>query len=264
MRKVNYTSGVSFHKILISTSVPGRKIATNYSPTPSRSLKKCFEASLKGCASNVGWVKIRLQEPKKPELAGAYGPSMDPETPLMCNLLFSFFLDDPVQCIQHYQLAMIPLGGSGNLVIRAHLILLVISTLANIWCILYYYLHGNIANIILVISTLANECILIWFCFDSDILISAIFNGAKICIQDLLCVKTLPFATVNRCDGGGRCCWNNLFLWFEFGCKSNVNCHKLSSPPDSTRNRYIFYISLLLQSCGTWPNVQFHTGVKLL
>ena len=160
----------------------------------------------------------------------------------LVDLLWTIY---SVQCIQHYQLAMIPLGGSGNLVIRAHLILLVISTLANALQCMYV-------------------CILIWFCFDSDILISAIFNGAKICIQDLLCVKTLPFATVNRCDGGGRCCWNNLFLWFEFGCKSNVNCHKLSSPPDSTRNRYIFYISLLLQSCGTWPNVQFHTGVKLL
>ena len=161
----------------------------------------------------------------------------------LVDLLWTIY---SVQCI-HYQLGTIPLGGSGNLVIRAHLILLVISTLANALQCMYV-------------------CILIWFCFDSDsdILISAIFNGAKICIQDLLCVKTLPFATVNRCDGGGRCCWNNLFLWFEFGCKSNVNCHKLSSPPDSTRNRYIFYISLLLQSCGTWPNVQFHTGVKLL
>ena len=43
--------------------------------------QKCFEASLKGCASNVDWVKIRLQELKKPELAGASGPSMHPESP---------------------------------------------------------------------------------------------------------------------------------------------------------------------------------------
>ena len=32
--------GVYFYKILIFTPVPGRKIATNYSPTPSRSPKK--------------------------------------------------------------------------------------------------------------------------------------------------------------------------------------------------------------------------------
>ena len=36
--------------------------------------QKCFEASLKGCASNVGWLKIRLQEPKQAELAGTPGP----------------------------------------------------------------------------------------------------------------------------------------------------------------------------------------------
>ena len=43
--------------------------------------QKCFEASLKGCASNVGWLKIRLQEPKKAELAGTSRPSQHPESP---------------------------------------------------------------------------------------------------------------------------------------------------------------------------------------
>ena len=35
----SHSKGVYFYKIFIFTPVPGRKIATNYSPTPSRSLK---------------------------------------------------------------------------------------------------------------------------------------------------------------------------------------------------------------------------------
>ena len=33
------SKGVNFYKILILSPFPGRKIATNYSPTPSRSLR---------------------------------------------------------------------------------------------------------------------------------------------------------------------------------------------------------------------------------
>ena len=51
-----HSSGVYFHKILISTPVPGRKIATNYSPSPSRSLRNVLRLPSKVVPPSAGWL----------------------------------------------------------------------------------------------------------------------------------------------------------------------------------------------------------------
>ena len=79
--KVNKLWKSQFSKKISFLNCSWKKSSDKLLPHFIQISQKCFEASLKGCASNVDWVKIRLQEPKKPELAGASGPSMHPESP---------------------------------------------------------------------------------------------------------------------------------------------------------------------------------------
>ena len=81
MLKVNKLWKFQFLPKISFLSCSWKKNGNKLLPHSIHISQKCFKASLKGCASNVGWLKIRLQEPKKAELAGASGPSMHPESP---------------------------------------------------------------------------------------------------------------------------------------------------------------------------------------
>ena len=60
-----YSRGASFHKILIFTAVPGRKIATNYSPTPSRSLRNVLRLPSKVVPPTLAEWKSSSGRPKR-------------------------------------------------------------------------------------------------------------------------------------------------------------------------------------------------------
>ena len=81
MRKVNYVADVfiftKFNFHTCSWKENGDKLLLN----SIQISQKGFVASLKDCTSNVGCVKIRLQELKNLELAVTSAPSMDPASP---------------------------------------------------------------------------------------------------------------------------------------------------------------------------------------
>ena len=59
------SKGVNFYKILILTPFPGRKIATNYSPTPSRSLRNVLRLPSKVAPPTLAEWKSGTGSPKR-------------------------------------------------------------------------------------------------------------------------------------------------------------------------------------------------------
>ena len=110
VEKVNKLWKSQFSKKISVLSCSWKKNSDKLLPHIIQISQKCFEASLKGCASNVDWVKIRFKEPKKPELAGASGPSMHPES--------LYFVWEPIFHPNHGQIPYWPkfgsLGGSNT------------------------------------------------------------------------------------------------------------------------------------------------------
>ena len=65
MLKVNKLWKSQFLQKISFLSCSWKKNSDKLLPHFIQISQKCFEASLKGCASNAGWVKIKLWEPKK-------------------------------------------------------------------------------------------------------------------------------------------------------------------------------------------------------
>ena len=73
--------GVYFYKILIFAAVPGRKMATNYSPTPSRSLRNFLRLPSKVAPPKLAEWKSGSGSPKSRSWRALPRPPMDRESP---------------------------------------------------------------------------------------------------------------------------------------------------------------------------------------